>query len=83
MTLLVIPGSETWELQYWILVTVHLFFNQGQCLVAAEVVCGNCDGCDAVATLEFSGQATTYSPHFPDVATWHMQPSLEGCLFVN
>lgn len=79
MTLLVIPGSETWELQYWILVTVHLFFNQGQCLVAAEVVCG----CDDVATLEFSGQATTYLPHLTDVATWHMQPSLEGCLFVN
>lgn len=33
MTLLVIPGSETWELQYWILVTVHLFFNQGSVLL--------------------------------------------------
>jgi hypothetical protein len=49
---------------------MHLVFNQGQCIVATEVVHGNCDGHDVVAMLEFANQATKHSPYLSDMATF-------------
>lgn len=52
---------------------VPLVFNQGQCVVAAEMAHGSCDVHDVAAVLEFAGQATIHLPHLSDVANFSCQ----------